>query len=530
MPASGQAASSCPTTARALERLVAAGRPVICHGGRISGDIHLPTVVRAPFVLRGTKLDALFAQATTFSGPVDLSAEILPPATPSPANGRSATGTPEPPIPVRTTVEGAADFSFAVFERLAAFSGTSFQGRVSFVDADFHGVAHFQGAQFAGPLLFSHASFGERADLSFVEAFASVAFAAADFKGVADFEGATFDGTFQLDGASFNREARFARATFAGASFAKVRFDGGADFSGADFEGPAVFDQSAAAGVVRFDSATFSAAVGLSTVHLATADFTGAVFGAEQPRGAKPCQTATVNLDQAIIGSLDLSRVAFGRSSFLFPQLAPASGAAEGLPPALGRIDALRIAPGEVGRLCFSLVDPAQVARMSARDRDELHSTMRAQNEAAYALVETAARRADDLTTANQANVLRLGLIRDSRPAVARQLDWVFLWGIGGYLVRPLHPALAIVTLLLIGIATRLIAGRRTRRTPSAWAAGLRKDVGSALSALWQVRLGKASTLRWIEAAAYKLLLVLFLANLGNVSPPIRNLLEGLVP
>ena len=514
-PPAAQAASSCPATARALEQLVAAGLPVICHGGQISGDIHLPALVRAPFVLRGTKLHALFAQATTFSGPVDLSAEA--PATAS-----------SPPVP--TTVEGTADFSYAVFQRLAAFSGTSFQGRVSFVDADFRGVAHFQGAQLAGPAQFSHASFAERADLSFMDILDTVDFTAANFKAAADFEGTTFGNALRFDGVSFNREARFARATFtADSTFARARFDGGADFSGADFVGPVVFDQSVSPGLVRFDAATFGATVGLSTVHLAAADFTGAVFGAGLPPGAQPCQAPTVNLDQAIIGSLALSRVAFGRSSVLFPQLAPAPGAVEGLPGALGRIDALRIAPAQVGRLCFSLVDPGQLARMSVRDRAREQRETRAQVEAAYALVETAARRADDLGTANQTSVLRLGLIRDSRPAVLRQLDWVFLWGIGGYLARPLHPALAIIALLLAGIAARLVAGRRSRRSVADWAAGLREAVAHALAAVRQVRLEQASTLRRIEATAHKVLLVVFLANLGNVSPPIRNLLEGLV-
>jgi hypothetical protein len=160
---------------------------------------------------------------------------------------------------------------------------------------------------------------------------------------------------------------------------------------------------------------------------------------------------------------------------------------------------------------------------------------------APYGALGTAARHADDLAAANEAAVLRLGLERHSMPVVVRQLDWAFAWGVGGYLVRPWHPATALFVLFGIGVLIRAVARRRDRHGAKAVVAGLVDDADGAFHSFKKItpdrnpkagdppRSARDTRLLQLEVVVYTVLTLVFVVNLESVSPSIRNLVEGLL-
>ena len=231
--------------------------------------------------------------------------------------------------------------------------------------------------------------------------------------------------------------------------FRVAQFASGADFSNAGFQAAADFESSAAQGSLGFQRAQFLGAQFPGEISGTT--FAGVLFGGDA--------------DFSDVGSIG------GGNVFVNAHIHSLDVSGDQLD--LG-------APAHIDELS---IDPGQVA---------------AQNEWDYGQLEAAASSAGDLAAANQARVLRLGQTRKSETPIVRALDWAFAWGIGGYLVRPWHPAFALLVLFLIGVLARSLVHRRERHGFHAILNGLGKDAtapfarfgGSSRTAgriLWQL-------------------------------------------
>jgi uncharacterized protein YjbI with pentapeptide repeats len=482
-PGTARAAGYKPLSVETVQRMVSQGQPVVEEGVEIRGSLRLPKEVRATLVLRNSHITGdLLATSTEFRSIVDL------------------TG---------TSIDGRSDFSFAELERVAVFEGTSFTGPASFAKADFHGVAAFRSATFSAPVDFTHASFDRVADLAFVTFKRKAVIADVDFRGVVDLEGSTFSGSVSFDDSRFEGQARFTGRIFdtpEPASFLAVRFDGGADFSGVSFGRGAVFDLSEAQGNLGFQQATFQGDASFSTVQYSgKTDFSGASFH------------GFLNFDQAIVESLDLGDASLGKASIVFPRLGRT------------REDTLTGQPIRGGRITELRLDPGAVARIRVGDPNASRES-RETRERALGLVETGARRGGDLDAANEARILRWNLERKDWPPVLRELNWAVGWEVGGYLLSPIHPALAIVGLFLIGVLVRALANLRWRRKCGMILAGLGKDASNAFSAFAKIRRKGASRLFWAEALSQKILVLVLIASVGDVWPSVRTLVEEVLP
>jgi len=139
-----------------------------------------------------------------------------------------------------------ADFSLAVFDNLASFSGALLDGRGDFQDARFSEVT------------FAHAEFGDRAS-----------FDRASFRGFAGFGDTGFDQPVSFQSADFRDRTDFGVARFdTGGDFSAAQFAKGASFLGAEFTAPvprkgegeqeaASFNSVASAGSLDFTFAKF---------------------------------------------------------------------------------------------------------------------------------------------------------------------------------------------------------------------------------------------------------------------------------
>jgi uncharacterized protein YjbI with pentapeptide repeats len=379
-------------------------------------------------------------------------------------------------------------------------TGAVFGGPAVFTGASFQGASRFRQAQFLRAANFGFAGFDDAADFAAAVFVGPASFGGAEFRSVADFTGATFSDSAAFDTARFSGAADFVGATFdptahrhaPPASFKSTRFDGGGSFFGAQFLAGADFGLTQAAGALDFETATFQHDAVFSTARfLQGIDFSRAEF-----------TQGVLDLDQSSASEVDLTGTTLARTVVVLPD--PALGA--------GRVDNLRLDPADVGKI-----------------RQGSEAGTRATREQALGLVESAARSAGDNRAANEAQVRRLTLIRQSRSVVPRVLDYLFLWGIGGYLVRPLHPALAILVLLLVGTLVRAAAERR-RQPALAVGVELRDGLRGSAASLTRLSLWKGSAAQQLEALAYKLLILLLILNLGNVWPSIRSLWEGLAP
>jgi uncharacterized protein YjbI with pentapeptide repeats len=375
---------------------------------------------------------------------------------------------------------------FTEFRSIVDLSDTTVTGRTDFYSSQFDRAGAFDGTTFNGHARFAVTDF--RWAPSFYQAtFADgVSFTDASFDRGADFSGAEFHRDALFDNADLSQQSRFTVAEFFSmASFTGTRFGGGSDFSAAQFHHSADFDLSTADGDLGFQQAHFYGrdpdVVSFNSVlYHGAADFSdaGPIAG-------------TAIFDQAVIAKLDLGGAEpdwFGTPS---------------------RIDELRIDPPALAALRFS--------------------GSRATKEHDLGRLESAALNADDLAAANEARVLRYGLHRSAEMPVVRQLDWAVAWGVAGYLVRPWHPALALLALFVLGVAVRCVANRKSRRTWRAFLAGLAADGRGALRALRKIKPDGASTAIQLEVLLYTALVAVLLVNLEHVSPTIRNLVEGLL-
>jgi uncharacterized protein YjbI with pentapeptide repeats len=388
------------------------------------------------------------------------------------------------PIVLRNScVTGAIRADSTTFRSIIDLSGTTVVGPANFYSAEFDRAAEFDTTNFEGPATFAAAAFHGAAGF-FQAAFAKRLIATdASFDRGADFSNADFQGVTSFLGANFAQQSRFTDASFGSpASFYDARFGGGSDFSNVTFHSRANFDLSTAQGDLGFQEAHFigsdmNAASFRLVLFAGTADFSnaGRIHGSPL-------------FEDAVISSLDLD----GAEPTYF-----------GKPR---RIDKLRISSSALPKISWPLAD-------------------RVSN---YRLLEKAARNADDLAAANEAKVLRRSLERESKGFIMRQFDWVVEWGIGGYLVRPYHPAVALLIVFLLGILVRSVVNRRGRRGFSAVLRGIVTDAGSAFHSFRRIKFDGSINRSQLEPLLYTVLILVLLANLEAISPPVRNFLEGL--
>ena len=391
---------------------------------------------------------------------------------------------------VQATGDQTVHFDFATFHGAALFSGSSFAGATTFADAEFDRASRFRHVHFNGLADFDSAWFGDAADFTGAIFKTDGRFNAVEFHSVADFSNAQF-GQRALFGASrFSQPADFSGAVFGGASqqtasFHGVRFDAGASFLDAEFDGKANFDRVQSAGDMAFDGVDFEQTASFSTVQLlGTTSFSQALL------------YARLNFDQASLHRLDLDGA----------QFMPKSTVELPLKNAAGRVDELRFDPADVSHI--------GVGRGQASD---------ARREHALALVETFALRGGDGKAANEAQLKRWTLKRGDRPAPLHALDWAFMWGIGGYLVRPLHPVATIGALLVLCALFRILWARFKAKKPIGPILAARRSI----AAFWRLQIHEGTGWQQLEATSYKLLLALLFLNLANVWPVVHDLLKG---
>jgi len=395
-----------------------------------------------------------------------------------------------------TEIEQGAAFRDADFGRTVVLTGTIFDGPARFDSSEFQGVALAPSAQFRQGAVFSDAS----------------------FDALADFTGSLFSPTApsQFVSTQFDGPARFTSFFLGPVGFQDASFSDGADFHAAQFLNLAKFNGAESAGDIDAQTATFSHPVSFSHSGFAgTADFTDAVFD------------DTLNLEEASIHMLNLDAHVLPSRIFL---------AGTG-------IDALQMNPLAVSRI--------QLPPGSRSQEEKERSTTANQGSATtpgrchtriclYGLVESEARQNNDLATANEAHILRWGAERGSWPPVASQVNWALGWEVGGYLVSPLHPATAILTLFVIGILLRTVGrvlgrsslarslvpkqSRKVHRPIGVWQA-----IKRASEAFYQINPGSSSPLFRAESALYKVLIAVLLINIEAVSPSIRDLVEGIL-
>jgi uncharacterized protein YjbI with pentapeptide repeats len=485
--------------AAALARLLRAGMAVRASDAVIRGDLNLGNVLGAPLVLHNCVLQGdLVGASTLFQGLVDLSGSSLR------GDVDLSNATFEGALllnDVHTAANRRMRFDYARFDGPAVFAGARLGGRVSFTGAQFRAASRFRGTYFHRPAGFDFAEFDHAAGFAAAKFFRAASFGGAEFHAVSDFTSTEFKAHAAFDTALFSGPAEFTGATFAAeqpnalpASFFGARFDGGATFTAVEFDKGATFDRAEAATEIDFDAADFEGPASFSAVRFpGRADFSHAEFH------------GFVNFDEAVIGRLDLDGASFAHQTVVLPRPKPKAGQ-------IGHIDELRLDPNDVGHVR---------AGGSASDT-------RAARERALKLVESAASAGGDDHAAREAKVLLLTLERHDHNALWRAEDWAIYWGVMGYLVRPLHPLFVLVALILL---VPLIRAARRRRL-GWWAAvhDFPADLGASFFRAWKLKIGEGSLTEKIEALLYKLVILLFVLTLGNVSPTLKNLFGGLLP
>ena len=525
-----------------LAKLARAGRPVFVVHARIQGRVRLPPIVRAPFVLRNSRLaGGLDGASAEFQSMVDLSGDHF-------SGSVDLAGAHfDAPFVFRGVTAARAHFDFGRFTDVSLFTGAVFNGSTSFAAVEFSGPARFTGATFNGPTLFSSSSFRRPVDFEAANFKRTVSFALAEFESHADFTAAQLVGISRFDGVRFARAPDFrgtqfgpeqtrdgrpvlcANGNYVWTTFCNARLEQGADFLGASFRGVS-FSGASAVGSLDFSAAQFrgspncvagipeASATGVAdfstTAFVGPLSFTNADFD------------CLANFDQARIDDLDLSGATLQR--LWFPRQRNPSPAQQ-----LGRIGELHLSMSDVSKI---EVPPSSSVRARRR---ELEGVLQ--------LVEDGARAGGDLSTANEARVRRLSLVRASRPPFTRLLDWTVWWGLLGYLVRPSHQAIAIAVVLLGGLTARLLAvnfvevsaaaapaAGRIRSWPQRLGHGFRIDsrrlrpaFNDLLGVLFRFRPPTEGGWRLFEYLLLKFLIVVLAINIGNVWPAFRTLVEG---
>jgi uncharacterized protein YjbI with pentapeptide repeats len=344
---------------------------------------------------------------------------------------------------------GDVNFDGAVFDDHADFGSVLFHKMASFTEATFKEFAEFRSAQFDGRALFPLADFRVKAD-----------FAIATFNWIAFFP----DSKFSKDGADFlyarfNNDAVFARAGFKGlARFVGTHFRGPASFSDATFEdqvwfaGGARFDDTVTfrrakftridpvTGTGRprppalFQGVTFSGEANFADSQFAQVEF-GQLVGNQAEIGMDTVFRQRADFRGTRFGTLSLRRVSF-QSDVDF-SAADLGGLIDVTEMDIGRA-AVHIKWAQLlnkdGKPKFQwqgLFEKATLLQGHEPDRRDLFAFL--------AALEKTFQRDDQLGDAGEVHYFAADLKRRERPFVSRVLDTVFLKGIYGYGVSPMH-------------------------------------------------------------------------------------------
>jgi uncharacterized protein YjbI with pentapeptide repeats len=415
------------------------------------------------------------------------------------------------------TLCGDLDLAGADIKGLFECRGCTLSGRLLAPEAIFESTVDLsgirvtktvdmQGVRFERPALFdvgpdrSPATFAGRVDLSL-----------ATFRGVAAFRQATFNGFADFDFARFGGDAIFDLASFARASFASSHFDGRASFAGegtvfgstarfasASFSQQAVFTQAEFDGDARFDGSTFA-----NDGSFIGADFTSVSF--DDVRAAKSLDLTGVSANSAsftntVAHSVSLRDTTFSRSGIVIYHVV---------------IGDLELAVGDVSYV-----------------RGEPRNTLR--------LIEQSAKNRGDLGVANDAYYEERVLASNGYGPELHALDVVFYRWIAGYLVRPWHPLLALLVLMVVFAAIRGISRvlASTTRSASFSRRARRLTLGgvSLLDTAGAVVGGRTDdgtddgvrAFRRVERLIYRVLLVCIVIGLANSNPSLRQILDAL--
>jgi len=359
-----------------------------------------------------------------------------------------------------TRVDGTVDMRGALFDRGVLWSASAIGRQARFSQAVFRQTTAFDGTVFAGPAYFSWARFQRESSFLGTGFQRAAFFDRVVFIGDATFAESLFapcPGTGELSG-----RASFVGATFHGrADFRSRCFGGRAAFSGAIFLGPADF-WSAQFLAVGADSADFSAAIFGADASFKLVDFHGgANFQTVSAARDLSFEAATFETK----GDLTGATVA-GILSFTL-ELRP------------HRLSLNNLIVGGVN------FDPAKIDVVPGSGAQEKILTE----------TEDTARAQGDLATANDARFERLRMQGDIRFSQAtgwwgRRWVWLqdrlFYRDIAGYLVRPLHPVVALGVLAFFAVVMRVLrlwwrrakgylaAARQRRRSKKAVGGGSR--------------------------------------------------------
>jgi uncharacterized protein YjbI with pentapeptide repeats len=385
------------------------------------------------------------------------------------------------------------------------------------------------------------------------------------FDRLVDLSASTIDGSLDLEGAVFKEQLSFDEAYLGDAALASARFLSNVSFTRTTFLDEVVFDHAHAAGSFDFANATLKSAASFEGTEVeGRADFTLANFqsfatfrGAEFRGGASLRVArfdAGASFDQVRAGGLlDFGGASFGGPASSFDNLS-ASGAVS--------LIGIRVEGGEL------FIEQLAVPNLSmdVGTIDAVHGFRPQQR--LLKLIEQSAESRDDLALANDARFQFLTLESErNRQPVRRLLDAVFYQGIAGYLVRPSHPLVISVFLIVAATLIRVIprlwskgVGRfhhrhELRRNPqelSLFERLHRKVLGSekaatlVLSGLVEslatafrtkpsiqvtdterVRDYLLAGTRWMEFLLYKILTAIFLIGLGNSNATVRQILDA---
>jgi uncharacterized protein YjbI with pentapeptide repeats len=525
--------AAAPAAARHPARVVAAasiaaqmraGAAVAVEGATIQGALRIPPHVSAPVSLTAdTFLGPVVDAATTFDTVVSFADDTFRGAV-NFADARF--GGPAVFTHVHFAGKRPARFDFSTFGGDALFTGAHFR-RATFANAEFDRAARFRVTTYLRLADFDGVTFADTADFTGVRVGTARAAGATHFHG-AEFQGAAYFGASQLFGPSdfgavhFNDTADFGAAAFAGpskatTSFESARFAAGASFENAEFDGDALFDPVVATADLSFDGADIERALSFVMSRLDAST----TFAEAELHGL-------VSFAEASIHRLDLDGAVFN------------AGATVVLPSAaqLGSIDELRFDP----------VDVAHIGVGHGTGSDAIR-------EHALALVETAALAGGDGRAANNAQLRRWTLMRHHRRQPWHILDWIVMWGVGGYLVAPWHQVITIGALLLLMTTLRVVLRRKTRQpynirpagaAPAAvanvpatgktkrwlrgWPQLVWQSFEPSFAALWYLRIRDGRARDQLEAIAYNLVLLVLVLSLANVWPLGHDLIKGIFP
>jgi uncharacterized protein YjbI with pentapeptide repeats len=420
----------------------------------------------------------------------------------------------------RCTFRGDILARHVIFDREIDLGGVTIDGDLDLRGATFtkavqlgngakvNGAVDLEGATFFGLVDVGKAEFVKRVMLQLTRFRDDAIFTGATFDRAVDFDGAAFDGRARFDGTVFQAETSFTRALFgAGTAFGKATFQGPVRFTGADFHSATSFNSTTFYGLADFEEARFAA----------DATFAHAGF---RNTGTDPALTLTsavaqdgftfegatfaqaVRADDVIARSFNLDGVTF-----------------EG--PAT-----ISVLGANVGDLRYSL---ANLDRVVEDEADE-------QKHKVLSLVESSAKRRDEIALANDAHYKLQELHAQSYGTIRRAADAVFYRGIAGYFVRPLRP-LAVLALFALAFAL----GRWVRksgihlwgpRRAWSWIVGLGEEIYETF-ALAIPRIGGGqqtqplSVGRRLEVLGYRLLFICALIGLANSNPTLREMFNA---